>query len=78
VIGGTTGKDHPDDMIESASFIFGIGFSILVYFTSIKRGNYRPFPKALYTILSTIGITGMVWLCGVLIAHFLRKMNMHL
>jgi hypothetical protein len=62
-------------MIEAASFIFGIAFSILVYFTSIKPGRYRPLPKALYTILSTIGITGMVWLCGILIAHFLRKLN---
>lgn len=67
-----------DDMIESASLIFGLGFSILVYFTSIKPGNHRPFPKALYTLLSTIGITGMVWLCGVLIAHFLRKLTLHL
>lgn len=63
-------------MIESASFIFGIGFSILVYFTSIKPGGYRPFQKALYTALSTMGITGMVWLCGVLIAHFLRKLGL--
>jgi hypothetical protein len=63
-------------VIESASFIFGICFSVLVYITSIGRGNYSPLQKTIYAILSTIGITGMVWLCGVLIAHFLRKLGM--
>ena len=60
-------------MIETFSFFFGLGFSILVYHTSIRRGAFRPVQKAMYTLLSTIGITGMVWLCGVLIAHFLQK-----
>jgi len=60
-------------MIETFSFIFGLGFSIVVYHTSIKRGAYRPLQRISYALISTIGITGMVWLCGVLIAHFLRK-----
>ena len=63
-------------MIESASFIFGIGFSILVYVTSIRRGDYPPLQKAIYTVLSTVGITGMVWLCGILIGHFLKKLGL--
>lgn len=62
-------------MIEFLSFLFGLGFSVLVYVRTIRPGSERPARKVTYTILSTIGITGMVWLCGVLIAHFLRKMN---
>jgi len=63
-------------MIESFSFLFGFGFSVLVYFRTIHSANHPPARKALFTILSTIGITGMVWLCGVLIAHFLKKLTL--
>ena len=62
-------------MIETLSFLFGLGFSVLVYVRTIRTGSYRPVQKMMYALLSTIGITGMVWLCGVIIAHFLRKMN---
>ena len=62
-------------MIETFSFLFGFGFSILVYFRSIHSAKYPPARKAIYAIISTIGITGMVWLCGVLIAHFLVKLG---
>jgi hypothetical protein len=62
-------------MIETLSFLFGLGFSVLVYVRTIRPGSYRPVRKMTYALLSTIGITGMVWLCGVIIAHFLRKMN---
>ena len=62
-------------MIETASFLFGLGFSILVYFLSIRTRNDSPLRKAGYFLISTVGITGMVWLSGVLIAHFLRKLN---
>ena len=62
-------------MIETLSLLFGLGFSVLVYFRSIKPGALPTARKALYTIISTIGITGMVWLSGVLIAHVLRKLN---
>ncbi len=62
-------------MIETFSFLFGIGFSILVYFLSIRTRELSPSRKTVYFLLSTIGITGMVWLSGVLIAHFLRRLN---
>ena len=62
-------------MIELCSFLFGVGFSVLVYFRSIHSTNHPPLRKATYTILSTIGITDMVWLCGILIAHFLGKLG---
>jgi hypothetical protein len=63
-------------MFETISFLFGLCFSVLVYFRSIKPGNHPPVRKIFYTIISTLGITGMVWLCGVLIAHALRKLNL--
>jgi hypothetical protein len=63
-------------MIETVSFLFGLGFSILVYFLSIRTRNDSPLRKAGYFLISTVGITGMVWLSGVLIAHFLRKLNL--
>ena len=63
-------------MIETASFLFGFGFSILVYFLSIRKRNDGPLLKAGYFLISTVGITGMVWLSGILVAHFLRNMNL--
>ncbi len=62
-------------MIETFSFLFGIGFSILVYVQSIRTREISSSRKTAYLLLSTIGITGMVWLSGVLVAHFLRKLN---
>jgi hypothetical protein len=62
-------------MIETASFLFGLGFSILVYFLSIRKRNDSSLRKAGYFLISTVGITGMVWLIGVLGAHFLKKMG---
>ncbi len=62
-------------MIETISFLFGFGFSILVYVLSIRTRDIAPSRKVLYTLVSTIGITGMVWLSGVLVAHFLRKLG---
>ena len=62
-----------DSMIETLSFLFGVGFSILVYVLSIRKKDLTPAQKAFSSLVSTIGITGMVWLSGVLIAHFLRK-----
>lgn len=59
-------------MIETISFLFGLGFSILVIVRAILPGPASPLRKAAYALISTIGITGMVWLSGVLIAHFLR------
>jgi hypothetical protein len=63
-------------MIELTSFLFGLGFSILVYFRSIRRSDL-PWPKkAFYFVITLIGITGMVFLSGVLVAHTLRKMHL--
>ena len=60
-------------MIETLSFLLGLGFSLLVHIRAIRPAPYPPLKKALYSLISTIGITGMVWLSGVLIAHFLRE-----
>jgi len=62
-------------MLETISFLLGIGFSLLVYVLSIRTRDLPPLRKAGYGILSTIGITGMVWLSGVVVAHFLRKLQ---
>jgi hypothetical protein len=62
-------------MIETFSFLFGLGFSLLVYHRTIRSGPFSRTQKAAYGIVSTIGITGMVWLSGVLVAHFLGKLG---
>lgn len=61
-------------MIETASFIFGLGFSLLVYFISIRGRGISAGAKAGYFILTLIGITGMVFLIGVAIADRLRSL----
>ncbi len=62
-------------MIELGSFLFGFGFSILVYFRSIRTADLPAHKKAFYFVITFIGITGMLFLSGVLIAHFLRKLG---
>ena len=62
-------------MIETITFLFGLGFSILVYVLSIRTRAIAPSWKAFYFLISTIGITGMVWLSGILVAHFLGKLG---
>ena len=62
-------------MIETISFLLGLGFSILVYILSIRPLNL-PWPeKAGYSFFTLIGITGSIFLAGVVIAHFLRKLS---
>jgi hypothetical protein len=61
--------------LETITLFLGLGFSLLVYALSIRPAAISSFRKAAYFILSTIGITGMVWLSGIVIAHFLRKMQ---
>lgn len=62
-------------MIEIVSFLLGLGFSLLVYILSIRPLGL-PWPKkTIYSLFTFIGITGMVFLIGVVIAHFLRKMG---
>jgi hypothetical protein len=60
-------------MIELASFLLGFGFSILVYVRSIRTAALSPALKALYFVITLIGITGTIFLSGVLIAHALRE-----
>ncbi|HUJ17652.1 MAG TPA: hypothetical protein VL197_06635 [Nitrospirota bacterium] len=62
-------------MIELGSFLFGLGFSILVYFRSLRPAALPPSKKAFYFLITFIGITGMLSLSGVLIAHTLRKLQ---
>lgn len=62
-------------MIELGSFLFGLGFSVLVYFRSIRKAELPGLKKTLYFIITLTGITGMVFLSGVLIAHTLRELN---
>jgi hypothetical protein len=63
------------DMIETVSFALGLGFSLLVYFHSIRPLDQSRTKKAFIILFTFIGITGMLFLAGVLIAHFLRKMG---
>lgn len=60
-------------MIETISFCAGIGFSLLVYVLSIRKSSDPWHRKALYFFFTLIGITGTLFLSGVLIAHFLRE-----
>jgi len=62
-------------MIESLFFLFGLGFSFLVYFRSIRPLDHPPSRKFVYSLFTFIGITGTLFLFGVLVAHFLRKLG---
>jgi hypothetical protein len=60
-------------MIETIGFLLGFGFSVLVYVRSIRSADLSWQKKALYSLFTFIGITGTVFLAGVLIAHALRE-----
>lgn len=62
-------------MIELACLLFGLGFSLLVYFHSIRPLDQPRSRKFFYFFFSLIGITGTLFLFGVLAAHFLRKLG---
>jgi len=62
-------------LIETVSFLLGLGFSFLVYFLSIRPLDKPWTTKAYIFIFTLIGITGTIFLAGVLIAHFLRKLG---
>jgi uncharacterized membrane protein (DUF106 family) len=64
-------------MIETLCFIFGLGFSFLVYFRSIRKTNYSRLKKAFYFLFTLIGITGTLFLFGVLVADKLRSLRAH-
>jgi len=63
-------------MIELISFLLGLGFSFLVYFLSIRPLDLPWTKKAFYFFFTLIGITGTIFLSGVLIAHFLNKLGL--
>jgi uncharacterized membrane protein len=60
-------------MIETFFFLFGLGFSFLVYFHSIRKTAHSAPKKAVFSLFTFIGITGTLFLFGVLVAYFLRK-----
>jgi len=64
-------------MMEAVFFFLGMGFSFLVYFISIRPLRQSPVRKFLFFVLTFIGITGTLFLFGVLAAHFLRKLGIH-
>jgi len=61
--------------METVFFLLGLGFSFLVYFLSIRPLEQTPARKFIYFILTLIGITGTLFLFGVLTAYFLRKLG---
>lgn len=62
-------------MIELIAFLLGTGFSALVYHLSIRPLNVSGLRKAVYFLLSFIGITGMVFLFGVMVSFALNGMK---
>lgn len=62
-------------MVELVFFILGAGFSFLVYFLSIRQQDISRPKKAAYFLLSFIGITGTVFLFGVMISFVLSRMK---
>jgi hypothetical protein len=61
--------------METVFFLLGLGFSFLVYILSIRPLALSYSLKFFYFILTFIGITGTLFLFGVLAAHFLRKLG---
>ena len=59
-------------MIETFCLLFGLGFSLLVYVRSIRTSTFPPFKKAFFFFFTLIGITGTIFLFGVLVADKLR------
>lgn len=68
---------YDGSMFETFCFLFGLGFSFLVYFRSIRKTAYSQPKKAFYFLLTLIGITGTLFLFGVLVADKLRNMRAH-
>jgi hypothetical protein len=62
-------------MMETAFFLLGLGFSFLVYVLSIRPLDLSRTRKFFYFILTLIGITGTLFLFGVVAAYFLRKLG---
>ena len=60
-------------MIELIAFLVGAGFSLLVYYRSIRPLDAPPLKKAAYFFFSFIGITGMVFLFGIMASFVLHE-----
>ncbi len=58
-------------MIETLFLFIGLGFSVFVYFRSIRPRKDSAAKKTLYVLLTLIGITGIVFLVGVMVADML-------
>jgi len=69
------GVGYHGHMIETICLLFGLAFSMLVYFRSIRTANEPPVKKAFYFLFSFIGITGTLFLFGILIAHKMRTLK---
>ncbi len=62
-------------MMETIAFILGSGFSVFVYARSIRTADLSWQKKAVYSFFTFIGITGTVFLAGILIADRLQRMR---
>jgi hypothetical protein len=62
-------------MIEALCLLFGLAFSMLVYVRSIRTANEPPTKKAVYFLFTFIGITGTLFLFGILVADKMRAMK---
>ena len=59
-------------MIELIAFLLGSGFSLLVYHRSIRPLHEPAVKKAAYFLVSFVGITGMVFLFGIMASFVLH------
>ncbi len=60
-------------MLETLCLLSGLGFSILIYVRSIRTSNFSAMKKALFFLLTAIGVTGTLFLFGVLVADVVLK-----
>ena len=74
-VDSTGGLGYHARMIETFFFLFGLGFSFLVYFRSIRKTDYSWPKKAIYFFFTLIGITGTLFLFGVLVADKIRALR---
>ena len=62
-------------MIEKIFLLIGLGFSLLVYFRSMKNARLSFFRKTFYFLITLVGITGTLSLIGVMVSHFLSRLH---
>lgn len=59
-------------MLETLCLLFGLGYSFLIYFRSIRPLDQPRSKKLAYFFFTLLGVTGTLFLFGVLVAHFMR------